>query len=60
MTVHAKDALRGSRIAEIFNLFLAIATLEAIRAECLIASQYCEVFDLVSAAAAAVSTVVAN
>jgi hypothetical protein len=60
MTVHAKDALRGSRITKVLNLFLAIATLEAIRAECLIASQYCEVLDLVSTAAAAISAVVAN
>lgn len=59
MAVHAKDALRGSRVAEVLNLFLAIATLEAIRAEGLITSQDCQVFDLVSAAAAAVSAVVA-
>jgi hypothetical protein len=59
MTVHTKYALRSSRIAKVLNLFLAIATLEAICTEGLIASQYCQVFDLVSAAAAAVSAVVA-
>jgi hypothetical protein len=59
MTIHAKDALRGSRIPKILNLFLTVATLKAIRAEGLITCQYCQIFDFVSAAAAAVSAVVA-
>jgi hypothetical protein len=58
-TGYAKDALRGSCIPKVLNLFLAVATLEAIRAEGFIISQYCQIFDFVSAAAAAVSTVVA-
>jgi hypothetical protein len=59
MTVHTKYALRSSRIAKVLNLFLAIATFEAIRAEGLISSQYGQVLDLVSTAAAAVCAVVA-
>lgn len=59
MTVHTEYALRSSRIAKVLNLFLAIATFEAIRAEGLVASQYGQVLDLVSTAAAAVRAVVA-
>jgi hypothetical protein len=40
MTVHAKDALRRSRIAKILDLFLAIAAFEAVCAESLVAGQY--------------------
>jgi hypothetical protein len=59
MTVHTEYALRSSRIAKVLNLFLAITTFEAIRAEGLVTSQYCQVLDLVSTAAAAVRAVVA-
>jgi spore maturation protein CgeB len=59
MTVHTKYALRRSRIAKVLNFFLAIATFEAIRAEGLVTSQYRQVLDLVSTAAAAVRAVVA-
>ena len=60
MAVHAKDALRRACIAEVLNLLLAIATLEAIRAESLITRQYCQIFDLISTAAAAVCAIVAD
>lgn len=60
MTVHAKDALRRSRIAKVLDLFLAIAAFEAVCAESLVTSQYSQIFNLVSAAATAVGAVVAD
>jgi hypothetical protein len=60
VAAHAKDALRGARIAQILNLPLAVATAEAARAESLVASQDGQVFDLVAACIAAVCTVVAD
>ena len=60
MTVHAKDALRRSRIAKVLDLFLAIAAFEAVCAESLVTSQYGQIFNLVSAAATAVGAVVAD
>jgi hypothetical protein len=60
MTVHAKDALRRSCIAKVLDLFLAIAAFEAVCAESLVTSQYSQIFNLVSAAATAVSAVVAD
>ena len=60
MTVHAKDALRRSRIAKVLDLFLAIAAFEAVCAESLITGQYSQIFNLVSTAATAVGAVVAD
>lgn len=60
MTGHTEYALRGSGIAKIIDLPLAIATSEAVCAECLISCQYSQIFDLVAARAAAVGAVVAN
>jgi hypothetical protein len=60
MTVHAKDALRRSRIAKVFDLSLAIAAFEAVCAESLVTSQYSQIFNLVSAAATAVGAVIAD
>ena len=60
MTVHAKDALRRSRIAKVLDLFLAIAAFEAVCAESLVTCQYSQIFNLVSAAATAVGAVVAD
>ena len=60
MTAHAKDALRGARIAQVLDLPLAVATSEAARAEGLVAGEDGQVFDLVSAGIAAVGAVVAD
>lgn len=59
MAVHAKDSLRGSSIAKVFDLSLTIATLEAVGAESLISGQDSEIFNFVEAAATAVCTIVA-
>lgn len=59
MAVHAKNPLRGSRVAKVLDLFLAVATFEAVGAEGLITRQYGQIFDLVAAAAAAVRAIVA-
>ena len=60
MAVHAKDALRRSRIAKVLDLFLAIAAFEAVCAKSLVTSQYSQIFNLVVAGAAAVGAVVAD
>lgn len=60
MTAHAEDTLARARITQILNLPLAVAALEAGSAECLIAGQDGEVFDLVATGAAAVCAVVAD
>jgi hypothetical protein len=60
MTVHAKDALRRSCIAKVLDLFFAIAAFEAVCAESLVTSQNSQIFNLVSAAATAVGTIVAD
>ena len=60
MTCHAKDALRCPGVAQVFNLSLAIATLEATGTEGLLAGENGQVFDLVAAGAATVGTVVAD
>ena len=59
MAIHAENTLRRPCISQVLDLPLAIATLETIGTEGLVASQYGEVFDLVVAAAATVSTTVA-
>lgn len=58
VTIHAKDALRGARISEVLNLFLAVATLETVGAKGLVSSQNSQVLDLVLAAATAVCAIV--
>lgn len=60
MAAHAKDALRRPRIPQVFNLPLAVPAPKAARAEGLVASEDCEVFDLVAASVAAVRAVVAD
>lgn len=60
MTFHAEDALRCSCIAKILDLLLTITAFEAGRAECLIAREDGQVFDLVAAVAAAVGAIVAD
>lgn len=59
MACHAEDALRGTGIAEVFNLALAVPASEAISTEGLVASQDGQVLDLVAAVVAAVGAVVA-
>ena len=60
VAIHAKDALRRSRIFQVLNFLLATPTFEAIRTEGLIASKDSQVLDLVVADAAAVGAIVAN
>lgn len=60
MALHAEDALAGAGIAQVFDLALAVATLEAVGAEGLVAGQDREVLDLVAACAAAIGAVVAD
>jgi len=60
MAVHAEDSLRGSGVSKILDLFLAVATLEAIGTKRLIACQDGQILNLVSTVAAAVGAVVAN
>jgi hypothetical protein len=57
---HTEDTLRGSCIAQVLNLSLAIPTPEAVGAKGLVAGQDGEVFDLVPAVVAAVGAVVAD
>ncbi len=59
MTAHAEDALRCPRVSQVLNLPLAVATPKAARAEGLIAGQYSQILNLVTACVAAVSTIVA-
>jgi hypothetical protein len=60
MAVHAEYSLRSARISEVLNLSLAVATLEAAGAECLISGEDSQVFDLVTTARAAVGAIVAD
>jgi len=60
MALHTEDALACTSIAQVFNLPLAVATLEAVGTERLIAGQDREVFDFVPACAAAVGAIIAN
>jgi hypothetical protein len=57
---HTEDTLRRSRVAKILNLALAIATFEARSAKRLVTGEDREVFDLVSARAAAIGTIIAD
>lgn len=49
VAVHAKDPLRRACITEVFDFALAVATLEAVGAESLVAGQNGEIFDFVAA-----------
>lgn len=60
MTLHAEDALRRARIAQVFDFTLAIAAFETVCAKCLVAREDGEVFDFVAAGAAAVCAIVAD
>jgi hypothetical protein len=56
---HAKDALRGARIAQVFDLALAVPAAEAVGTEGLVACQNGQILDLVAAVVATVCAVVA-
>lgn len=60
MTTHTKYALRSSCVSEVLDLALAISAPEAGCAECLVAGEDGEVFDLVPARAAAVCAVITD
>lgn len=60
MAAHAEDSLRGSSIAQIFDLALTIAASKAGCTEGLITRQDGEILDFVVAGATAVGAVVAN
>lgn len=57
---HAKDALRGPCILEVFDLLLAVPTSKARRAEGLVAGEDGKILDLVPTCTAAVGAVVAD
>jgi hypothetical protein len=60
VTVHAKNTLRSPGVTEIFNSPLAISAFKTVGAKGLVTGQDCQVFDFVSAGAAAVCTVAAD
>ena len=60
VTFHAKHSLRRPCVFQILDPLLAIATSEAVFAECSIASENSEVFNLVSTHVATVGAVAAN
>jgi hypothetical protein len=60
MTGHAEDALRGTGIAQVLDLALAVPTPETVCTEGLVAGQNGQVFDLVPAMVAAICAVVAD
>lgn len=60
MAAHAKDALRGPSIAQVFNLSLAIPAPETCSAKGLVPSKDSQILDLVSAGATTVGTIVAD
>jgi hypothetical protein len=60
VALHAKYALRGSRVSKVLNLALAIPATEAVCTEGLVARKYCEILDLLVAGVAAISALVAN
>ena len=59
MAGHAKDALRGPGIAQIFDFAFAISASEAFGAERLVACEDGKIFNLVATRTAAVRTAVA-
>lgn len=60
MAFHAEHSLSGSGISEVLDLLLAIPTSKATSAIGLVPGQDGEVFDFVSAGAAAVRAIVAD
>ena len=60
MALHAEDALRSSRVFQVLNLLLAVATLETIGTESLIISKNGKILDLVFANIARPSAVIAD
>ena len=60
VTSHAEIAMRGPRISQALYLPVAVPTPETGGAECMIACQDCQVFDLVATYRAAVSAIVAD
>lgn len=60
MTFHAKYALNRSRMLQVLDLFLAVAALEAIGTESLIASQDGEILNLAAATTTAIGAIVAD
>lgn len=60
MAFHAKDALRGPGIFEVFDLLLAVTTSKARGAEGLVAGEDGKILDLVPTCAAAIGAVVAD
>jgi len=57
---HTKDTLRRSSVLQIFNLFLAIPTLEARRAEGLVSREDRQILDLIAADTATVGAIITN
>ena len=60
MAVHTKYTLRGSSIAQVFDLPFAVPASKALCAESLLAGQDGEIFDLVPTRTAAVRAVAAD
>lgn len=60
MAFHAKDALRGPGIFEVFDLLFAVPTSKAGGAEGLVAGEDGKILDLVPTCAAAIGAVVAD
>ena len=60
MTAHAKDALGRTRIAQVLDLPLAVATPKASGTERLVSREDGQVFDLVATCVAAVGAIVAD
>lgn len=59
MTLHAKNTLRRSRIAQVLDLLLAISASEALGAKGLVTRQDRQVLDLISTRTATVCAIAA-
>lgn len=60
MTSHAEDALRGSRIAQVLDLALAVSTTKTGGTESLVAREDSQIFDFVATGCATICTVIAD
>lgn len=60
MTLHAEDALACTRVTKVLDFALAVAAFEAVGAKRLVAGEYGQIFDFVSACAAAVGAIIAD
>lgn len=60
MTSHTEDALCGSRITQVLDLFFTVAATETTSTECLVACENCQIFYLVSTGVAAICAVIAD